>query len=371
MLEHVKDALCVVMGSRAHTMTMMAASVGSALLYGITSTSMAFLNKLVLAVYDFNFPMTIMTAQMAVTFTILQVLNHFNFLQLTPLSRKNLTQFSGPTFFYSLNGVLSLAALGQMNLTMYSVLKRNGPLVTMLLSALILNKKFPGSKVVIAVCMMSIGCVVAAKGDITFDLEAYTFGAGSVLSQSLYLILLQKLSDNFSTSDTLYMSSAMSFPVLFLTAATLGEFKKVYMYPRYTDPVFIAMLLLLLCMGSFLNFTLFLCNSNNSALTTTVVGTLKSVAQTTMGMFAFGGIPINTPLLTGVSMSLSGGVFYTYAKYQENEAKKFKKIQSGLSLSDAEKGETGDSRAKSTSIDDNVVHLPQKNDSSESDERIP
>ena len=70
MFEHIKDALCVVMGSRAHTMTSMAASVGSALLYGIISTSMAFLNKAVLAVYEFNYPMTIMTAQMAVTFLV-------------------------------------------------------------------------------------------------------------------------------------------------------------------------------------------------------------------------------------------------------------------------------------------------------------
>lgn len=70
MFNHVRDALCVVMGSQAHTMTLMAASVGSALIYGITSTSMAFLNKVVLDVYGFNYPMTIMTIQMALTFLI-------------------------------------------------------------------------------------------------------------------------------------------------------------------------------------------------------------------------------------------------------------------------------------------------------------
>ena len=51
-------------------MTSMAASVGSALLYGITSTSMAFLNKIVLDVYGFNYPMIIMTLQMVVSFVI-------------------------------------------------------------------------------------------------------------------------------------------------------------------------------------------------------------------------------------------------------------------------------------------------------------
>lgn len=59
--------------------------------------------------------------------------------------------------------------------------------------------------------------------------------------------------------------------------------------------------------------------SNNSALTTSVVGTLKSVVQTTMGMFTFGGVAINAPMVAGVSMNLSGGIVYTYAKYLESE----------------------------------------------------
>ena len=59
--------------------------------------------------------------------------------------------------------------------------------------------------------------------------------------------------------------------------------------------------------------------SNNSALTTSVVGTLKSVAQTTMGMFTFGGVAINPALLTGVIMNLTGGIFYTYAKYLDSK----------------------------------------------------
>lgn len=70
MLNHAKDALCVMMGSKAHSMTMMAASVGSAFLYGFTSTSMAFLNKIVLDVYSYDYPLFIMTLQMIVSFTI-------------------------------------------------------------------------------------------------------------------------------------------------------------------------------------------------------------------------------------------------------------------------------------------------------------
>jgi len=57
-----------------------------------------------------------------------------------------------------------------------SVVKRNGPLCTLLLSILILRKGLPGPKVILGVLMMSVGCIIAASGDITFDLEAYAFG---------------------------------------------------------------------------------------------------------------------------------------------------------------------------------------------------
>ena len=45
-----------------------------------------------------------------------------------------------------------------------------------MLSSLILNKSLPGKRVIIGVSAMSIGCIIAAEGDITFELEAYAFG---------------------------------------------------------------------------------------------------------------------------------------------------------------------------------------------------
>jgi len=259
-----------------------------------------------------------------------------------------------------------------MNLTMYSVVKRNGPLVTLILATIVLKKGWPARNVIIGVLMMSVGCIIAANGDITFDLEAYSFGAGSVLSQSLYLILLQKLSDNFSTADTLYMNSVLSFPVLVTCAGLFGEYHKAFYFDRYKEVGFIVSLTLLLFMGSFLNFTLFLCNSNNSALTTSVVGTLKSVAQTTMGMFTFGGVTINPALLTGVIMNLTGGIFYTYSKYRESQkAKEMKKTMSSVSISDPERGDQNHNMKKTSSADGGTqsTHLHPVNDNSQQ-ERI-
>lgn len=70
--------------------------------------------------------------------------------------------------------------------------------------------------------------------------------------------------------------------------------------------------------GVVLNYSLFLCTEKNSALTTSLVGVLKSVLQTVIGIFTFGGIQFNTLNGFGLSLNLFGGILYTYVKYQEN-----------------------------------------------------
>ena len=69
------------------------------------------------------------------------------------------------------------------NFIFYSVVKRNGPLVTMILATIVLKKGWPARNVIIGVLMMSVGCIIAANGDITFDLEAYSFGKALPTSQ--------------------------------------------------------------------------------------------------------------------------------------------------------------------------------------------
>jgi len=78
---------------------------------------------------------------------------------------------------------------------------------------------------------------------------------------------------------------------------------------------------LVLVGGCLLNYLLFLCTTHNSALTTSVTGAVKSVGQTAVGMFTFGGIAINVFTLSGIFLNLFGGILYTFVKYKASEAK--------------------------------------------------
>ena len=64
----------------------------------------------------------------------------------------------------------------------------------------------------------------------------------------------------------------------------------------FADPNFYSIFLLLLVSGGILTYSQFLCASVCSALTASLVGVAKSVLQTVIGLFTFGGIrfhPLN------------------------------------------------------------------------------
>ena len=165
--------------------------------------------------------------------------------------------------------------------------------------------------------------VIAGFGDLGFHAKNYILCIISVVSQSLYLVLVQKSSQRYSATETLHLNSYNTLPLLLLTAVTFGELRAGLAAFHYSSPAFIAMFLLVVGMGCLLNYLLFLCTVYNSALTTSVTGVIKSVIQTVIGLFTFGGIAINVYTVSGITMNLSGGVLYTFSKFRESQAEEW------------------------------------------------
>jgi hypothetical protein len=74
-------------------------------------------------------------------------------------------------------------------------------------------------------------------------------------------------------------------------------------------------------MGCLLNYSMFLCTMYNSALTTTIVGVLRSVATVLLG-FVFDTVPFSLVNVAGILLNTVGGVWYTYIKYSDKAAGK-------------------------------------------------
>lgn len=126
----------------------------------------------------------------------------------------------------------------------------------------------------------------------------------------------------------------------------------VFQYFQSNSFSFLVLFLLSLVMGIVLNFTMFLCTIVNSALTTTIVGVLKGVGSTvstpsfwtifiylysrwfcyrnrsscvhsfvgqTLGFVILGGVEVHALNVTGLVINTAGGVWYSYAKYQQKK----------------------------------------------------
>lgn len=134
-----------------------------AFLYGITSASMAFVNKAVLTSYGYNYPLFIVSCQMIFSIILLEGLNLCGRIQLTPFSLSRGYSFILPSTCYAINSVLALSALGGMNIPMYGVIKRCTPVVVLLLGAVLLGKGAPSKQIILSITMITIGCFIAGK----------------------------------------------------------------------------------------------------------------------------------------------------------------------------------------------------------------
>lgn len=139
------------------------ASFFAAFLYGSCSVSIAFVNKLLMTTYKFDFPVFIMAGQMLFTILILELLSIVRVISMPRYTLERGRMFAAPALFYGINSVFALSALSHMNIALYGVLKRCVPLVTMSLSAVILKKGWPSKMTIASVVALTLGCIIAGK----------------------------------------------------------------------------------------------------------------------------------------------------------------------------------------------------------------
>ncbi|PRD29286.1 UNVERIFIED_CONTAM: UDP-galactose/UDP-glucose transporter 7 [Trichonephila clavipes] len=291
-------------------------SIGSAVLYGICSTSMAFANKTIITSYSFDFPFFIMACQMMLCILFLETLRINSIVFIPKYSMKLGRSFFWPAMFYAIHSVTALYALGGMSIPMYVAVKRCAPIVTLILSIVVLKKAIPSMRIILAVVLISFGCILASLGDLEFDMITYMYGALSVLVQGLYLTLAQKSLEDMSALLVLYITSYNTIPI-FIIISFLHEAEGIAQYENFSDFGFILCFIIQVVTGVLLNYSLFLCTAKNSALTTSLVGVLKSILQTVIGFFTFGGVKFNSLNIFGISLNMFGGIMYSYAKYNE------------------------------------------------------
>lgn len=87
---------------------------------------------------------------------------------------------------------------------------------------------------------------------------------------------------------------------------------KMSVYDGWGKTDFILIFSCAALLGSVLNYSIFVCTTINSALTTAVVGCLKNVLTTYIGMLIFPDYAFNWWNFLGINISILGSLYYTY-----------------------------------------------------------
>ncbi|XP_048228216.1 UDP-galactose/UDP-glucose transporter 7 isoform X2 [Ricinus communis] len=260
-------------------------SLFSALSYGIASMAMVFINKAILMQYYHS--MTLLTLQQLATALLIHFGRQMGYTKAKGVDMQTAKSLLPVSLFYNANVAFALASLKGVNIPMYIAIKRLTPLA-----------------VLVAGCFS---------------------GKGKPTTQTMYLVLVEKsgAEDGLSSVEIMFYNSFLSLPFLAFLIISTGEFPNSLslLFAKSSSLSFLVILILSLVMGIVLNYTMFLCTIVNSALTTTIVGVLKGVGSTTLGFVLLGGVQVHGLNVTGLVINTFGGVWYSYAKYQQKKNK--------------------------------------------------
>ena len=295
-----------------------AKKIGTALFYAVSSLGVIFANKVVLSTYKFPSVQTLAFLQFASTTLALKLASTLGFVNLMPVTWKGIKSILPLSTCYLLNILTGLSATQNLSLPMMVLLRRASILMTMLLEKWMLNSN-PSTTVQISVGLMLAGAMVAALGDLSFNMVGYIVIFFNDLFTALNGVILKKTAEEYRKSKmtVLFLNSMLSaIGVGALIILVPGEMDRVTNFDMYSEPSFMIYLVFASLMGSVLNLAIFLCTSTNSALTTTVVGCLKNVLTSYLGMFIGGDYIFSWLSFLGINISICGSLIYAKATFK-------------------------------------------------------
>uniref|UniRef100_A0A182YLC3 Sugar phosphate transporter domain-containing protein n=1 Tax=Anopheles stephensi TaxID=30069 RepID=A0A182YLC3_ANOST len=292
--------------------------LSSAVFYGLSSFLITVVNKTVLTSYRFPSFLVLSLGQLTASIVVLFVAKRLQLVKFPDFSRDIPRRIFPLPLIYLGNMMFGLGGTQALSLPMFAALRRFSILLTMLLELLVLGIR-PTLAVKVSVFAMVGGALMAALDDLSFNLQGYMYVMiTNTLTAANGVYMKKKLdtADMGKYGLMYYNSLFMILPALVGTWLA-GDIDRAWQYEGWNDPFFAAQFLLSCVMGFILSYSVILCTQHNSALTTTIVGCLKNISVTYIGMFIGGDYVFSLLNALGINISVAGSLLYTYVTFRK------------------------------------------------------
>lgn len=295
--------------------------ITSALFYGMASFMITVVNKTVLTSYRFPSFLFLSLGQLTASIVVLYVGKKCNIISFPDLARNSFRKiFPLPLIFLG-NMMFGLGGTQALSLPMFAALRRFSILMTMLLELKILGVR-PTFSVQLSVYAMIGGALLAASDDLSFNMEGYTYVMITNAMTAANGVYVKKKLDTADIGKyglMFYNSLFMFLPALAINYVC-GDLEKSLNFNGWTNPYFLVQFLMSCFMGFVLSYSTILCTQYNSALTTTIVGCLKNICVTYLGMFIGGDYIFSWLNCIGINISVFASLLYTYVTFRRKQA---------------------------------------------------
>ncbi|XP_015781030.1 UDP-N-acetylglucosamine/UDP-glucose/GDP-mannose transporter [Tetranychus urticae] len=294
----------------------------SAVFYGCSSFLIIAVNKVVLTSYRFPSAKFLGLGQMLATLFILTIGKSMSIINFPDCSLEIPRKIFPLPLFYMGNLICGLGGTQRLSLPMFTVLRRFAILMTLIGEYFVLNVKSTPPIIMTVVAMVG-GAIIAASNDLSFDAQGYILVLSNDLFTALNGVYMKEKLDakDLGKYGLLFYNSLFMLPPMILFSWSTGELALSLQFEYWLNFGFLISFLSSCIMGFLLMYSTILCTSYNSALTTTIVGCLKNILVTYIGMYIGGDYIFSYVNFIGLNISMIGSIVYSYFIFIKSESK--------------------------------------------------
>ncbi|XP_039139882.1 UDP-N-acetylglucosamine transporter UGNT1-like isoform X3 [Dioscorea cayenensis subsp. rotundata] len=262
-------------------------------------------NKAALSLYSFPFANVITLFQMICSTALLYAMKRWKIISFTVgepwasdsgslLPFRTILQTLPLSLSYLLYMLASMESVRGVNVPMYTTLRRTTVVFTMTMEYLLTRQKY-SFPIFGSVALIVFGAFVAGARDLSFDAYGYAIVFVANITTAIYLATIARVgkSSGLNSFGLMWCNGLVCGPILLFWTFIRGDLQSTINFPYLYSPGFQIVMLSSCIMAFFLNYSIFLNTTLNSAVTQTMCGNLKDLFTVGLGWILFGGLPFD------------------------------------------------------------------------------